>query len=146
MTCHNYLLVLALYYTKLIWLWLRWICDVFILNLSQIRKRTNSLLPKSIYLNFQQINVYNISVISHSCVSVLYIGHILNEPGCLFEVTAMRIVRRACLYLISLSPLWWLSLSLVPLVRSRVEDAPVPLWLQHNLKGIERATHEKGAI
>ena len=70
-----------------------------------------------------------------SCVSVLYTGHI-KEPGCLFEIRARRTLqRRTCLYLMSLSPFWGLSLSLSlwsdHAVSALVEDAPAPLWLQH---------------
>ena len=72
--------------------------------------------------------------VTGSCVSLLYTEYI-KEPGCLFEIRAMRIVRRTCLHLISLSSFWWLSLSLAlwsdHAVSALVEDAHAPLWLQH---------------
>ena len=74
-----------------------------------------------------------------SCVSVLYIS-LIKEPDCLFEVRARRIVRRACLYLVSLTLFWGLTLSLSlwldHAVSALEEDAPAPLWLQHDVKRI----------
>ena len=70
----------------------------------------------------------------------------LKNQAVYLKVRARHTVRRACLYLISLSPFLGLSLSLSHwsdhAVSALVEDAHVPLWLQHN----ESVSHEKGAI
>ena len=87
--------------------------------------------------------------VSGSCVSVLYIGHI-KKTGCLFEIRARRIVRRTCLYLMSLSSFWGLSLSMSlwsdQAVFALVKDARAPLWLHYMQSAFERVSREKGAI
>ena len=90
---------------------------------------------------------WKLSVETYTCydivyISVLYTEHII-EACCLFEVKVRRIVHGACLYLMPLYLPSGAFLSVCPCCICTVDDAPAPLWLQHN---VECVSHEKGAI